>query len=496
MLRTTGTRSAIWGAVWGAVMLSVVPLVVSPLGAQAPDRSSPPELGPAPTLSLPPISERTLANGLRVIYMPKHNVPLVQVNLVVKVGSVADPDNRPGLASMVAAMLDEGAGGRSALELAEEIDFLGASIRVSGGRHFITVALHAPVSKLEPALDLLADVVLRPTFADEELDRQRRQRLTTIMQWRDEPRAIARVIYDRTLYGERHPYGRQTMGTAQSMGAMSRDDLRQFHGRYFVSNNAAVVIVGDISERDAIFHLERVFGGWEAGAVPEHRFGEARQVRRRQVILVDKPGAAQSEIRIGRIGVARSTADYYPLLVMNTILGGSFASRLNQKLREEKQYTYGARSSFAFRLMAGPFTASAAVQTEVTDSALVEFMRELNAILEDVSDEEMTRARNFVALRFPSRFQAVSQIAGALENLFEYDLQPGYFNNFVQNVLSVTKEDVLRVARQHIDPERVAIIVVGDRSVIEDGVRALNLGPVRVLSVEDVLGPPPEVSGN
>ena len=319
MLRTTSTRSA----VWGAVMLGVVPLVVSPLSAQAPDRSRPPELGPAPTLSLPPITERTLANGLRVIYMPKHNVPLVQVNLVVNVGSVADPDNRLGLASMVAAMLDEGAAGRSALELAEEIDFLGASIRASGGRHSMTVALHAPTSKLEPALDLLADVVLRPTFADEELDRQRRRRITTIMQWRDEPRAIARVIYDRTLYGERHPYGRQTIGTAQSMRAMSRDDLRQFHGRYFVPNNAAVVIVGDISERDAISHLERVFGGWEAGAVPEHRSGEAHQVRRREVILVDKPGAAQSEIRIGRIGVSRSTADYYPLLVMNTILGGS-----------------------------------------------------------------------------------------------------------------------------------------------------------------------------
>lgn len=466
------------------------------LTAQVPDRSAPPQLGPPPTLTLPPITERRLENGLRVIYMSKRDVPLVQINLVVKVGASMDPDSRPGLASMTAAMLDEGAGGRSALELSEEIDYLGASIGVQGGRHSTTIALHTPVSKLGAALGLLADIVLRPNFDGEELDRQRRQRLTALTQWRDEPRAIAQVIYDRTLFGEQHPYGRQTIGTAASLEAISPDGLRRFHATYFVPNNAAVVVVGDITLEDAMTQLEGAFGQWRPGEVPTHRFPAVPQVNDRGVILVHKPGAAQSEIRIGRIGVARDTEDYYAIQVMNTILGGSFASRINQNLREDKGYTYGARSSFAFRLLPGPFTASSAVQTAVTDSALTEFMKELGAILEDVTDDEMVRARNYLALRFPSGFQAVSRIAGGLEQLFEYDLPGDFFNTYVPNILAITKDDVLRVAREYIDPERVAVIVVGDKEVIEDAVRALNLGPMRVLSIEDVLGPPPVVGSH
>jgi len=413
--------------------------------------------------------------------------------VVVKAGSILDPPDRLGLASMTAAMLDEGAGDRDALAFADAIEYLGASIRVSGDLHSTTISLHTPVAKLDESLALLADVVLRPAFAAEELDRQRRQRLTALVQWRDEPRALAQVIYDRTLYGDRHPYGRSSFGTAQALQAMRVDDLRRFHERYFVSSNAAIVVVGDIGREDAMARTQRAFGQWRPGEVAEQRVPEARQVARREVILVDKPGAAQSEIRIGRIGAPRNTEDYYALIVMNTILGGSFASRLNQKLREEKQYTYGARSSFSFRPSAGPFTAGAGVQTAVTDSSLVEFMRELNGIIESVTDEEMTRARNYVALRFPQGLEAVSQIAGGLELLYQYDLPADYFNTYVPTILRVTKDDVMRVARAYIDPARVAVIVVGDRAVIEQGVRALNLGPLRILSVEDVLGPAPQI---
>ena len=479
------------------LLVAVALAIAAPtLAAQAPDRSRPPELGPMPTLSLPAVTDHTLPNGLRVIYMTKRNVPLVQINIVIKTGSVRDPDDLPGLASMTAAMLDEGAGGRNALEFSEAIDFLGASIRVSGGLHSTTISLHTPVARIDAAMELLADVVLRPAFSAEELDRQRRQRLTQLVQWRDEPRAIASVIYNRTLFGEDHPYGRSSFGTAQSLTNMSVDDLRAFHGRYFVPGNAAVVIVGDIAEEEALTRLRDAFGSWTGGDVPEARVGQVRQVRGREVILVDKPGAAQSVVRIGRIGAARDTDDYYALVVMNTILGGSFASRLNQKLREEKGYTYGARSRFSFRPTAGPFTASADVQTAVTDSALYEFMYELRGILEDVTDEEMTRARNFVALRFPSGLQAVSQIAGGLETLYEYNLPLDYYNSYIQSILSVTKGDVMRVAREYIDPDNVSIIIVGDRSVIEDGVRALNLGEIRVMSVEDVLGPPPRIEND
>ena len=490
MMNTTTSGRGLPLAV--AVALTILAVSVSALAAQAPDRSKPPELGPPPTLSLSPITKTTLANGLTLYYMAKREVPLVQVNMVVRAGQVHDPADRPGVASMTAGMMDEGAGSRDALELADAIDFLGASLSVGGGAHETTVSLHTPVGKLDQALELLADVVLRPRFDAEELERQRRQRLTSMAQWHDEARAIVQVAFNEALFGKQHPYGRMSMGTPESVGAMTVDDLRGFHRTYFVPNNAALIVVGDVTLEDIKPRLERLFGGWQRGDVPAYKPPAAPQSRR-QVILVDKPGAAQSEIRIGLVGVDRATPDYYALSVMNTILGGSFSSRLNQKLREEKQYTYGARSSFSFGMMPGPFTASAGVQTSVTDSALYEFMRELNGIREPVPEDELDRARNYVALRFPGAFQAVGQIANQLEDLYLYDLPLDYFNGYVQGVLGVTRDDVRRVARQYLVANRMAIVVVGDRSKVEAGIRALKLGDVTVKSIQDVLGPVPVV---
>ena len=462
--------------------------LAAPAVAQAPDRSTPPRLGPPPALTLPAIERATLANGLTVLYMPKREVPLVQINVVLKVGQADDPADRPGLASMTAAMLDEGAGERTALELSDEVEFLGASLFAGGDDHSTTVALHVPRAKLEAALPLLADVVLRPRFDGAELERQRTERLTTMTQWRDEPRAIAQAEYIRALYGDRHPYGRMALGTPASVASMTVEHLRAFHRTWFVPGNAAVIVVGDVALAEIRPMLERAFGGWTGGVVPARATPPAPQTGRRRVILVDKPGAAQSEIRIGMPAVSRETPDYDALVAMNTVLGGSFTSRLNQKLREEKQYTYGARSGFDFGKYPGPFTAQAAVQTDVTDSALVEFMRELRGIREPVPEDELARARNYAALRFPARFQSVASIANQLEELYVYDLPADYYNGYVQRLLAVSQADARRVARRYIDPDRFTVVVVGDRASIEQGIRALNLGPVEVLTVEDVFG--------
>lgn len=477
-------------------VLAALAAVAPAAGAQAPDRSRPPEPGPPPTLTLPAIQRFTLANGLTFIYLPKREVPLVQVNVVVRAGQIHEADGQAGLAGMTAAMLDEGAGSRSALELADAVDFLGAQLGAGSDQHATRVSLHVPVAKLEPALELLADVVLRPRFEPDELERQRRQRLTAMAQWHDEARAIAAVAYARALYGERHPYGRLTQGTPASVAALTVEHLRAFHRTYFVPNNAAIIVVGDVPLERIRPLLDAAFGGWSRGQVPAARVPEPPRAGRREVVLVDKPGAAQSEIRIGQVGVDRKNPDYFALQVMNTVLGGSFTSRLNQKLREEKQYTYGASSGFAYGLLAGPFTAQAAVQTAVTDSALVEFLRELRGILEAVPPDELARARNYAALRYPARFQAVGSIAGELEELYLYDLSSDSFNGFVPRVLAVTRDDVRRVARRYLTPDRMVVVVVGDRARIEAPVRALNLGPLRVLGIVDVLGPPPVVGSN
>ena len=474
-----------------ALTLTAMPTVAQ----QRPDRSRPPEVGAPPALSLASVERRTLSNGLTVLYMPKHEVPLVQVNVVIRAGSVGDPADRPGLARMTARMLDEGAGERDALAFADAIEILGASLGISDDYHRTVVRLHVPLGQLDAALPLLADAVLRPRFDAAEFERGRRQRLTSLLQARDEPRAIATVIYDRTIFGADHPYGRPDVGTAASLRDMTRDDLVRFHRAWFVPNNTAIVVVGDISLDALMPRLEAAFGGWRRASPPAVQVPAASQVAARAITLVNKPEAAQSEIRIGRIGVSRDTEDYYALTVLNTILGGSFTSRLNQRLREEKGYTYGASSNFAWRLTPGPFTAQAAVQTAVTDSALYWFMFELNRIREPVPEEEVTRARNYVALRFPGAFQSVAQIAGQLEAVWLYGLPLDYFNTFVPGILGVTQADVRRVAMRYLDPERMAIVIVGDQVRIEAGVRGLGLGPITVLSVEDVMGPPPVLDG-
>ena len=485
-------QAALHNTAAGAMLLSLL-LAATPIVAQQPDRSGPPDLGPPPRLNLPAIQQLELSNGLDVVLMEKHGVPLVQLNVLVRVGSANDPLNERGLASLTADMLDEGAGSRDALELADEIEFLGARIRTRAGLQTTMLSLHSPLSKFDAALPLLGDILLRPTFPADELERKRKSLLTSLLQAHDEPNAIASAEFNVALYGNDHPYGGTGFGNEASIRAFSVADMREFHQTYFVANNAAVIVVGDVTPGEIMPKLEAAFGSWAQGQVPEVSWPEAPQVQRREVILVDKPGAPQSVIRIGRIGADRYTDDYYDLQVMNTILGGSFTSRLNQNLREDKGYTYGAYSYFSFNMLPGPFMAGASVQTEVTDSALAEFFKEMNGILEPVPEDEITGAKNYEAFSLPAQFESVSSIAGNLDELVTFGLPMDYFNHYVDNILAVTQRDVRRVAREYVNPGRVKVIVVGDRAAIEGGIRALDLGPVTVLSIEDVLGPKPVV---
>lgn len=457
----------------------------------APDRSGPPAVGEAPDVTLPRLQEFTLPNGLRVLVMEKRDLPLIQLNLIVGAGSSRDENARPGLASITAAMLDEGAAGRTALEIADAFEALGARFGVAAARHSAVLSLRAPAHQFPTALALASEVLLRPDFPAEELERLRLDRLTTLVRRHDEPDAVASVLFDHTLFGDAHAYGRPAFGTAASLRDIGVGELREFHERYYRPDNAAAIVVGDIDVPTARNLLADAFGGWERGAVPADQVADAPQVQGRSVYLVDMPGSAQSVVRLGRIGAPRLTTDYYALDVMNVILGGSFTSRLNQNLREEKGYTYGASSRFEFLPAAGPWTAGAAVQTHSTGPALAEFIRELNRMHETIPDEEVERARNFLAMRFPAGFQSVAGTASRIGELVQYGLPADYFNDYVDNVLAVTRQDVERVARQYLDAENVAIIVVGDRAVIEQQVRDQELGPLRILEVTDVLGPVP-----
>jgi len=267
----------------------------------------------------------------------------------------------------------------------------------------------------------------------------------------------------------------------------------EFHSKYFRPDDATIIVVGDISPGLILPKLDAIFDHWKKGNALSVSFPGVKQATERRIYFVDKPGAAQSEIRIGRIGVSRTTDDYFPLIVMNTILGGSFSSRLNQNLREKHGYTYGAGSAFDFRLLPGPFYATAAVQTDATDKALTEFMNELNGILQPIPEEEVERAKNYVALGYPQNFESVAQIAGELSDLAVFNLPDDYFNSYTKNILAVTKADVERVAKKYIDPNAVDIIIVGDKSVVGQKVAALKIAPITSLTIDEVLGPAPVV---
>ncbi|HEY6510322.1 MAG TPA: pitrilysin family protein [Vicinamibacterales bacterium] len=470
-------------------LAAVVLALSTALAAQErPDRSKPPSLGPATRLALPDIQKRTLSNGLPVWIVESREVPLVQVNLVIHAGSADDPAGEFGLASLTAAMLDEGAGTRSALDVADAVEFLGANLGTTSSFDASAVRLNVPTRQLEQALPIMADVALRPAFPPAELERLRQERLTALLQARDDGAAVVGPAFAHVVFGGTHRYGSGATGTTATLKAFTPGQLRAFHAAMYRPGNATLIVAGDVTSASVMPLLERAFGGWTAASpVSKRPVPAAPQLTARQVTLVDMPGAEQSQIRIGWVGVPRSTPDYFALQVLNTVLGGSFTSRLNQNLREDHGYSYGASSRFDMRLSAGPFTAGAGVQTDKTSESLTEFFKELTAIGTLIGEDELAKAKNYLALGFPGDFETIGDLAGRLEELAVYKLPDAYYAEYIANIRAVTSAAVQKAAATYVQPGKFAVVVVGDRQKIEPGVRALNLGPVRVLSVDEVV---------
>ena len=464
-------------------LLAALALVLAPAGASAQgvDRTKPPTLPPAPTLRLPKAQSATLRNGLTLYVVPMREVPLVQLSLSVPGGARRDGDVA-GLASFTANMLDEAADTLDAFGIAAQAEFLGATLATGASWDEISIDLKAPKRTVGPALDLMATVALEPTFAAAEVTRQRDLRLAAILQQRDRPETVASLAFNAIVYPGTHPYHRPLGGDSASTAALDSALVRRFYAEHFCPNRATMVITGDLSLAEARAAIERRFGGWRrCPAAAAGSRAPAAGTRATTVYLVDKPGAAQSVIRIGAPGVERETPDYFALEVMNTILGGSFSSRLNTNLRETKGYTYGARSGFAYRPLPGPFVASASVRTDVTDSSLVEFFREINAIRDSqVTQAELDRAKAYLALGLASQFETTTQMAGQIGELLSFGLPLDYYDSYVQRVMAVTREDVQRVARKYLNPSRVAVVVVGDLAKVRSGIEALGLGPISV----------------
>jgi zinc protease len=320
----------------------------------------------------------------------------------------------------------------------------------------------------------MADVTLRPTFAASDLERVRQERLTTLLQTRDSAASLAALAFSRAVFGRAHRYGTGVMGTELSVKAITRDDLAAFHRAHYVPGKAALVVVGDVTPDAVLPLLQQHFGGWTGKGAPRASLPPPAQVPKRRVVLVDKPGVPQSQIRIGWVGPARATPDYFALEVMNTLFGGSFSSRLNENLREEHGYTYGAYSAFDMRRVAGYFSAQAGVQTDKTAEALTEFFKEF-ARITTFEAGELARTKNNVALSYPAEFETSTQLSRKLEDVLVHRLPDDYFDRYVSRIQGVTSEQVQKAALRHLDPSRFVVVIVGDRTRIEKDVAALKL---------------------
>jgi zinc protease len=441
------------------------------------NRSVMPRLGPRPRYAPPRFERRQLSCGLELRVVERHELPIVTCDLVIKSGETLTPKGKEGLASITAGLLDEGTTSRNALQLAGELSEIGATLGAGGDLEASTVSLTTLARHLDQALDLYADVILHPAFPEKELNRLKIQRLAQLKARADDAEQTAGAVFPRLIYGLDHPYGRPVLGTAGTVRSLTRDDAVAFYKRITVPGNAALVVVGDVQPTTITAALDARFGAWPRGPVPPAPSvaPPAASSRKGPIYLIDRPAAAQSVIAIGRIGAPRKSAEFPAISVMNSILGGQFVSRINLNLREDKGYSYGAHSSFSFWNGPGPFEAGGTVGTAVTRESLVEVLKELTDITgrRPVTDPELAFAKDRIIRGFPSRFETTFGVAGQVAILVADDLPDDEFEHYESRVEAVTRADVDRVARKYITPEEMKILVVGDASVIEGGLKGL-----------------------
>ena len=440
------------------------------------DRSSLPSVGSDPFFRFPEIVRHTLSNGLELRTIEHRAVPVVTFVLQLEAGSGADQSSREGLAAITADMVDEGTGALSAIDVSDSIARIGAEYDVDVGPDVTTFALTTLQRFASRGSELLADLLIRPSLRDADFTRVRQLRLDRLRQLKDVAPAVAERAFLRLMYGD-HPYGHLAIGTDSALRALSVADVASFHADRFVPSQSTMVIAGDMTHEAMRALAEESFGAWANRTVPAtgERASEieARDERNTRLAIVPREGAAQSELRIGHLSVRRNTPDYPALLVMNSVLGGQFVSRINLKLREEKGYTYGARTGFDWRRGRAPFSLHTSVHTAATADAVKDAHAEIDGLrgVRPVTPNELALAKTSLTRGYPRNFETAGQVARAVAQLALYDLPDTYFQEFMPKVNAVTSDDVTRVAAAYLDPARLTTLVVGDHAAIAESLR-------------------------
>ena len=463
-----------------------------------PTRREPPAVGDDQPVVFPPVTRIRLTNRLAVWFVERRRLPFVSVSLLVPAGSAIDPTDLPGLALLTADMLDEGAAGRSAIEIQEAFGRLGTAIETEAASDAVMLSLSVLPRHAEEACALVAGLVMRPTLAVEDFERVRTLRLNRLRQLRNSPSAVADQAFMQAIFGT-HPYGHQPWGLTHGIERMGIADVVRVHEAAYQPASCTMTVVGSLEPADVARIAESAFGAWETGSdlissSATQRGGWQEMTSGptpypaspSRVILVDRPGAAQTELRIGHVAVPRSTPDYHALVLLNAILGGQFVSRINLNLREQKGYTYGAHTAFDFRRLAGSFVLQTSVQTDATADAIGESLGEIAAIRGErpPTAQEVDLGRATLTRGYARNFETTGQVGRALAQLAIYDLPDDTFDRFVPGIRSVRAGDLTAVAERHLHPDGLVVVAVGDRAKLESGLGAVGLGEPVVTTVD------------
>ncbi len=454
----------------------------APVSPDAPFREHPPAAGPAAPFAAPPIVEGKLKNGIRVLLVERHELPIVSVRVVLRAGASDLMADRPERMTFAGAMLEQGTKKRSALELSDAFEAIGAEHDAYIGQDSGGADLRVLTQELDRGLELLADVVVNPAFPDAEVERLRARWLGWSQQQRTQPAALVQSALAASLYGPAHPYGKPPILRDEQIKKLTRDDVQRAYAKAFTAGNAAICVAGDITKDALLPKLEAAFGGWKGAAPPRVKIAPPAPVKDApRLVLVDRPGAPQSQVHLAEVGVPFSAPDRDAVLVMNAVLGGMFSSHINMNLREKHAYTYGAHSGFRMRHGAGPFTAGGAMVADKTAPAIHELFTEVSGMRDaEVGADELAGAKESLRLALPARFETVRAVTDALADLVVYDLPLDEYATAPARILAVTAADVKKAAQAHLHPQKMRVIVVGDRKALGESLESLHMGPAEL----------------
>ena len=440
-----------------------------------------PRSGPIRSYRFPKFFDETLPNGLRLLTAPVTKLPVVTVLVAVDAGSSNDPLTLEGVAALTARTLVEGTARHDGAELAEKFEQLGTSLETGADWDSAVLKLTVLAENLPPALELLGEVIAGPAFPAREVERLKAERLAEILQLETEPRGLADEKFSELVYSEQSRYSKPDGGSAASVDRLGRTDIEQFYRSSYSPSVSTVIMAGAVTPEINASMVSRFLKGWAQNPAAQRTLTAIPRFTSRNIHIVHKNDAPQSELRVGHVGLPRRHPDFFPAMVMNAVLGGLFGSRINLNLREVHGYTYGASSYFDWRRNAGPFVIATAVASDVTAAALREILLEIDRMrTEKISDLELTLATDYLDGVFPIRYETTSAIASALASTVVYGLPGDYYDSYRKNIRRVSSEDVLRAARSYIHPEQLQVLIVGDGEKIRDSITALDFGPVRV----------------